>query len=197
MSASEWCWRLVGVQHICVLCRGARTSFSLCASASSARSSTRRCMAAVVVSALTGARRRASAGAARRGRTEGWDIGKGGAGAAGGGWRNGGGASPLCSIARQRARSAASSGHRAWREDENVHRLTYCSHAAAVHVGVSRGAPPPRPRVRWVRHPRGQHGCAAAGAPGPYGSRVPARQRSSAGARRRSRSRRPQLTCIS
>ena len=71
-------------------------------------------MAAVVVSALTGARRRAPAGAARRGRTEGWDIGKGGAGAAGGGWRNGGGASPLCSIARQRARSAASSGHCAW-----------------------------------------------------------------------------------
>ena len=39
------------------------------------------------------------AAAARRGRTEGWDIGKGGAGA--GGWRNDGGASPLCSIARQ------------------------------------------------------------------------------------------------
>ena len=52
------------------------------------------------------------AAAARRGRTEGWDMGKGGAGA--GGWRNGGGASPLYSIARQRARSAASSGHRAW-----------------------------------------------------------------------------------
>ena len=52
------------------------------------------------------------AAAARRGRTEGWDMGKGGAGA--GGWRNDGGASPLCSIARQRARSAASSGHRAW-----------------------------------------------------------------------------------
>ena len=52
------------------------------------------------------------AAAARRGRIEGWDIGKGGAGV--GGWRYGGGASPLCSIARQRARSAASSGHRAW-----------------------------------------------------------------------------------
>ena len=51
------------------------------------------------------------AAAARRGRIEGWDIGKGGAGA--GGWRNDGGRSPLCSIARQRARSAASSGHRA------------------------------------------------------------------------------------
>ena len=33
------------------------------------------------------------AAAARRGRTEGWDIGKGGAGA--GGWRCDGGASPL------------------------------------------------------------------------------------------------------
>ena len=43
------------------------------------------------------------AAAARRGRTEGWDIGKGGAG----GWRNDGGAPPLCSIARQRARPAA------------------------------------------------------------------------------------------
>ena len=39
------------------------------------------------------------AAVARRGRTEGWDMGKGGAGA-GGSWRNGGGASPLCSIAR-------------------------------------------------------------------------------------------------
>ena len=36
------------------------------------------------------------AAAARRGRIEGWDIGTGGAGA--GGWRNDGGASPLCSI---------------------------------------------------------------------------------------------------
>ena len=47
------------------------------------------------------------AAAARRGRTEGWDMGKGGAGA--GGWRNDGGASPLCS-----ARGQPSSGHRAW-----------------------------------------------------------------------------------
>ena len=113
----------------------------------------------------------------RRGRAEGWDIGKGGAGAAGGETAAALRRSPLCSIARQRARSAASSGHRAWREVEDFYRLTYCSHAAAVHVGVSRGAPPPRPRVRCGTHTR--TACAAAGAPGPYGSRVPARQRSS------------------
>jgi hypothetical protein len=49
---------------------------------------------------------------ARRGRTRGWDMSMGSAGA-GGCWK-GGGASPLCSIVRHLARSAASSGQRAW-----------------------------------------------------------------------------------
>jgi hypothetical protein len=81
------------------------------------------------------------AAAARRGRTEGWDTGKGGAGA--GGWRNGGGR--LTTLQHRPPARAFGNELRPPRvvEVEDVHRLR-----RAAAVGQPRRAP--RPRARHV-----------------------------------------------
>ena len=112
--------------------------------------------------------------AARRGRTRGWDMGMGSAGA-GGCWK-GGGASPLCSIVRHLARSAASSGQRAWSRLKTSPSPWPCCgrryKARGAPTGRACGAHADSMR-RGRRSQSMHHGC---------GSRVPAS--AAAGARR-------------